>query len=212
MEQQVEEAEPILAAGRQHLSEVGLEVAGSAGTGAVVVETPEAAVGQESPPDSALRLDVSRREVPENLAVGRPGLASGVPVAGIKVKTEPLALLHHYGVPESFLRVGSPGGALLGCGIGEEEIVGDVLVASCPLLRKVVGPSQELQDRANQLLLGDGLVGAFGAAQRIAALTNAIPKCGKCRRARDGRAPLGGRLYAFGQEVVREQIGGHVSS
>ena len=83
-------------------------------------------------------------------------------------------------------------------------------MASCPLLRKVVGPSQELQDRANQFLLGDGLVGAFGAAQRIVALTNAIPKHGKCRRVRDGRPPLGGRLYAFGQEVVREQIAGHV--
>ena len=144
--------------------------------------------------------------------MGRPGLAFGVPVAGIKVKTEPLALLHHDGVPESFLRDGPPGGALLGCGIGEEEIVGDVLVAGCPLLRKVVGPSQELQDRANQLLLGDGLVGAFGATQRVVALTNAIPKYGKCRRVRDGRAPLGGRIYAFGQDVVREQIAGHVRS
>ena len=81
-----------------------------------------------------------------------------------------------------------------------------------PLLGKVVGPSQELQDRANQLLLGDGFVGASGAAQRIIALTNAFPKCGKCSRVRDGRAPLGGRIYAFGQDVVREQIAGHVRS
>ena len=159
--------EPVLAAGLQHLSEMGLEVAGGAWAGAVVIETPQSPVGQESPPDTALRLDVSHREVPQNLAVGRPGLASGVPVAGVEGETEPLALLHHDGVPESVLRVGSPGGALLGCGIGEEEIVGDVLVAGCPLLGKIVGPSQELQDRANQLLLGDGLVGAFGAAQRI---------------------------------------------
>ena len=144
--------------------------------------------------------------------MGRPGLASVVPVAGIEGETETLALLHHDGVTESFLRVGPPGGALLRCGIGEEEIVGYVLVAGCPLLGKVVGPSQEFQYRANQLLLGDGLVGAFGAAQRVVALTNAIPKCGKCRRVRDGRAPLGGRLYAFGQEVVREQIAGHVRS
>ena len=137
-------------------------------------------------------------------------MASDVLVAGIEGESEPFALLHHEGVPESFLRVGSPGGALFGCGIGEKEIVGDVLVAGCPLLGKVVDPSQELQDRANQLLLSDGLVGAFGAAQRIVALTNAIAKCGKCRRVRDGRVPLGGRLNAFCQEVVREQIDGHV--
>ena len=92
------------------------------------------------------------------------------------------------------------------------EITGYSLLSDTRTTPKVVGPSQEFQYRANQLLLGDGLVGAFGAAQRVVALTNAIPKCRKCRRVRDGRAPLGGRLYAFGQEVVREQIAGHVSS
>ena len=57
-EQQVEGAQGVCVASAEQLPEVGFEVAGGARAGALVVEPPHAAVGQEPPADPALRRAV----------------------------------------------------------------------------------------------------------------------------------------------------------
>ena len=157
-EQQVEEAQMVFSAGLQHAAQVGLEVAGGARPGAVVVETPHAAAGQNPPPYPALRLDLRRRQVPEYLAVRRPGPAPVLTVPGIESQAEPLALFHHDGVPVSCFADASRGCPLLRIGVREQQKVRDVLVACRALLWQVVRPPQKLQHRADQLLLGHRLV------------------------------------------------------
>ena len=175
--------------GLQRLGEVGLEVAGGARAGAVVVEAPHAAVGQDAPPYPAVRLDVRRRQVAEYLAVRRPGAAPSVRVAGVEREAEALALLDDDGVPEPLLGAYPRGGALLGAGVGEQQQVGDVLVAGRALLRQVVVPSQQLQHRADELLLGDGLVGVGGAAECVVAPADVLPERGERLRLRRPSTP-----------------------
>ena len=55
---------------------VDFVVAAGAGEGATVVETPDAAVGEDAPADAAVRVDVGGGQVAEDLAVGRTGLAA----------------------------------------------------------------------------------------------------------------------------------------
>ena len=156
----------VFVAGLQHLPKVGLEVAGGAGTGAVVVETPHAAAGQDSPLYPALRLDLRRRQVPQYLAVRRPCPVPSLAVPGVQGQAEPLALLHHDRVPVSLLGAASRGCPLLRGGVSEQQQVRDVLVACGALLGQVVRPPQELQHRPDQLLLGDSLV---RVAERLSA-------------------------------------------
>ena len=73
--------------------------------------------------------------------MGRAGLDPVVAVPGVQREAEPFALFHYRGGPVQLLSAGPAGGAGLGVGIGEEEVVGDILVAVRPLLRQVVGPS-----------------------------------------------------------------------
>ena len=62
-------------------------------------------------------------------------------------------------MPKAVARGWAGGGLGLGLSVGEKEMVGDVLVAVGALLRQVVGPAEQLEDRPDEVLLGDGLVG-----------------------------------------------------
>ena len=90
----MEEAQTGIVAGVEHCAEIGLVVAGGVGTGAVVVEAPHAAVGQDSPPDFPIGRVIGRREIAQDLAVGTGRLDLVVRVARVEGKTEPLALLN----------------------------------------------------------------------------------------------------------------------
>ena len=57
------------------------------------------------------------------------------------------------------------GGAGLGLGVGEEEQVGDVFAAAGGLLGEVVGPAEELEQGADEVLLGLGFVGVVGGGE-----------------------------------------------
>ena len=104
------------------------------------------------------------------------------------------------------------GGAILGIGVGEEQVVGDVLVAGRPLLRQVVRPPEQLQDRPDQVLLGDGLVGVRGAGEGVVAVEEGGAEGGEGLRVRGGRLPLGGGPDAVGEEVVGEELAAHGGS
>ena len=69
-------------------------------------------------------------------------MAAGVLVAGVEGQPKAFALLDHHSILVPIFSAGPAGGALLGCGVGEEEVIGDVLVAAGALLREIVGPAQ----------------------------------------------------------------------
>ena len=125
----------------------------------MVVEAPESAVRQDAPANVAVGLDIGGREVAQQLAVGRAGLDPVVAVPGIEGQAEAFALLDDGGVTVAFAGVGPAGRLGLGLGVGEQEMVGDVLVAVGALLGQVVGPAEEVEDRPDEVLLGDRLVG-----------------------------------------------------
>ena len=211
-EEQVEDPQVLFPAGREQVRQVGLEVAAGPGPGAVVVEAPDAAVGQHAPAQPTLRLDLGRGQVAEDLAVRGPGVESGLPVALVQGQAEALALLQGDRVPGAGAGVALRGGPLLGAGVREEQVVGDVLVAGGPLLRQVVGPSEQLQDRPDQVLLGDRLVGLGGTGEGFVALEDGFPEGGEGLRVSGGCLPLGGGPDAVGEEVVGEELAAHGGS
>ncbi len=154
-EEQAEGAQAVEAvAGLARGFKVDLIVAAGAGEGAAVVETPDAAVGEDAPADAAVRVDVRGGQVAQDLGVGRAGLFS---FAGVEGQAEALALGDGEGVGIT-LRGRLGRGAALGLGVTEEQMIGDVFVAVAALLRQVVAPAEQLEERADDLLLGGGLV------------------------------------------------------
>ena len=138
------------------------------------------------------------------------GSAAGVLVAGIQSQTKAFAFLNHRGILVPIFSAGSRGGAVLGRGVGEEEVVGDILVAAGALLRQILLPPKKLQDGPDQLLLRHGLVGWLpavgeGRIRRGDFAAESGHRCG-CR------LPLSGGLDAGGQEVVGEELAGHGTS
>ena len=201
MEQQVECAEKFFGAGIENVCQVGFEVAGGAGTGAVIVETPDAAVGQHTPPNPSVGGDVGCREVTQDLAVGRTGLDFVVLVSGVQWQSEAFALFDHRSVQVAVLCYGFGGGPSFRHVIDEKEVVGNVLVAGRALLRQIIGPSEEFQDRANQFLLGNGFVGLLVALETVVDLSDTGPERGD---GRSGSRPFRRGLYAVGKEIVGE--------
>ena len=175
----MEEAEILLLAGVEQGRQVGLVVAAGAGPGPVVVETPDPAVGQDAPAYAALRLDLGHREISQYLAVWGPAFQSLLPVPGVERKTEALALLHHRGVTETVLGPAFLNGPLLGVGVGEKEVIGDIFLASRSLLGQVVGPSQPFQDRTDQVRLGLGFVRVRRRAEGVVGSGDTLPEGGK---------------------------------
>ena len=132
--------------------EVDFAITAGAGERAAVVETPDAAVGEDAPADAPVRADVGRGQVAQDLAVRRTGLFSFACVEG---QAQALALGYGEGVGVT-LRAGFGGGAVFGVGVAEEQMVGDVFVVVAALLRQVVGPAEQGEEGADELLLGGG--------------------------------------------------------
>ena len=212
VEQQVEGAEGVFGAGLEHFRQVGFEIGARARARAVVVEAPDAAVGQDSPANPSVRDAVRGGEVAQHLAVRRGGPDPADAVAGVEADAEPLALANHGGVAESVVAAFSGGGARLGVGVGEQQQIGNVLVASRALLRQVVNPSQQLQDGMDQLLLGGGFGRVLEAAEGLIASAHAVLERGERFRPRGNGVPLGRGLDAVGQEVLGEELAGHIGS
>ena len=198
--------------GGEQVGQIGLEVAAGPGPGAVVVQAPDAAVGEQAPADPALRLDLGGGQVAEDLAVGRPGVESGLPVALVQGQAEALALLHDGGVPGAGGGVRLGRGAFLGAGVGEEQVVGDVLVARRALLRQVVGPPEQLQHRPDEILLGDRLVGVGGPGEGFVMAEDGLAEGGEGLGVSGRGLPLGGGPDAVGEEVVGEELAAHGES
>ena len=184
-EQQVERAEGVFVAGSQQGRQVGLVVAAGARPGAGVIQPPNAAVGQDAPAQAPVGDAIGGRQVSADLPVGgaRPGLVGCV--TSIEGQAEPLALFNQQSVPVAFFGVAAAGGAGLGFGVSEQQMVGDVFVARGALLRQVVDPAEQRQDRADQVLLGDRFVGAVVAAERLEALRHGVGKLAEGLRALD---------------------------
>ena len=119
--------------------QVDFVVAAGAGEGAAVVETPDAAVGEDAPADAPVRVDVGGGKIAEDLAVGRTGLA-----ACVERQIEAFALGDGQGVGVT-IGGGFGGGAVFGFGIAEEQMIGDVFVVVAALLGQVVRPNRAVR-------------------------------------------------------------------
>ena len=106
---------------------------------------------------------------------------------------------------------GFGGGAGLGGGAGEEQVIGDVLVLVAALLGQVVGPAEQIEEGADELLLGGGLVqgvegcGVLEAGAGLGAEGVEVGGLG------EGFLPGGGAADAFFEKVVGEELAGHWS-
>ena len=175
----------------------------------MVVQTPHATVGQNTPPDAPIRLDLRRRQIPQYLAVRRPRPAPLIRVPCIQRESKPFALLDNPGVPVTLPGAASRSCALLGVRVREQQMVRDILVSRRPLLRKVVRPSQKLQHRPDYLLLGDRLVRTVQTHQSAISLTDPVPERAKLPHRRHRLPPFGSRLYPIRQEILCKQSTGH---
>ena len=196
----------------KRVGEIDLEVGGGAGAGAAVVEPPDAAVGEDAPADAAVRHGVGGVQVAQYLAVRGFGAAGGVFAAVVQGQAEALALLDDEGVPVAVGGRGSLDGAGLGVGVGEQQVVGDVLVAVGALLGEVVGPAEQLEDGADQVLLGGGLVGGRGGGEGVVARAEAVAEGVERGGVVEGGAPFGGFAYALGEEVFGEEPALHLDA
>ena len=147
-EQQLKGPQIVVAARCQQVRQVDFEIAAGAGPRPLVVEAPDAAVGQDAPANPALGDRVGRGEVAQNLAVRRARPHAAARLARIERPAQTLALGDHHGVAEAVVGACAPCGAGLGVCIGEQQQVGNILAVRRALLRQVVGPAQQLQQRA----------------------------------------------------------------
>ena len=102
-EEQVEGAQGVRIVGLEDRFQIGFEVAAGAGPGAVVVEPPDAAVAEDAPAQPSVRDRLRRRQVAQDLAVGRAPLHGVVRVAAVERQAGALALLDQQRVPEALL-------------------------------------------------------------------------------------------------------------
>ena len=200
-EQQVERPQPVVALARQR-AEVGLEVAAGARPGALIVQPPDAPVGQDTPTDTPVRNGLRGGQVTEDLTVRGAALYRVVAVAAVEREPEAFALFHQQRIPIPFVRGRACRGARLGPGVGEQQMVGDVLVACGSLLRQGIGPSEQGEDRTDEVLFGDRFVGAREPAERLEHAAEAVPERSERARPAHGRAPLGRRADTVGEEVL----------
>ena len=208
----MEDPQAVLAARLQQVAQVGLVVAACAWPGAVVVEPPDGAVGKHAPANAAVRSSVCGLQIAQDLAVR---CVAGRPVAGIshvQRQTKALAFLHGQGVAEACVWILLSDGTRLGVGVGEQQVVGDVLVARGTLLRQVVSPAQRLQQRTHQLLFRSRLMQVGRVAELSESLTRRLVEGGERFRFCDGALPFWRGLDAVRQEILGEQLTGHVGS
>ena len=206
-----EQAEGAQGAAIVHLGrgfEVGFVVAAGARAGAAVVEAPDAAVGEDAPADAPVRVDIRRRQVAQDLRVRRAALALLLFVACVQRHAEPFALGDGKGIGVA-LRSRLGGRACFRLGVAEQQMVVVVLVAVAALLRQEVGPAEQLQQRADQLLLGRGLVyrvkaaGVVEQGERLGAEGVKLSGIGQ------GFPPGVGVVDAFFEKIAGEKLAGH---
>ncbi len=187
---------------------VGFVVAAGARAGAAVVEAPGAAVGEDAPADAPVRVDIGRRQVAQDLRVGRAGLALLLFVARIEGHPEPFALGDGKGIDVA-VRTRLGRGVRFRPGVAEEQEVGDVFVAVAALLRQIVAPAEQVEQRADQLLLGRGLVDGVKAGRVVEQGERLGAKGVKLRGFGQGGLPGVGVEDAFFEEVAGEKLAGH---
>ena len=152
--------------------------------------------------------DVGGGQVAEELGVGRAGRAAIVAVAVVEGEAEALAFGDGEGIGVA-VGAGFGGGAGLGGGVGEEEVIGDVFVAVAALLGQVVGPAEEFEEGADELLFGGGLVdgveggGVLEEGLGVGAEGFEVGGLG------EGFLPGAGAEDAFFEKVVGEELSGH---
>ena len=134
----------------------------------------------------------------------RTGHGLAVLITVIQSTAEPLALFHYQRVQVAIVGLPLGGSTLLGGSVGKKQVIGNVFVTDRALLRQVVGPSEQIQDGTDQILLGGGFVGVCGTAEGIVPLTHAVPERSKRLRPGNRGCPFGRGLYAVGEEVVGE--------
>ena len=100
-EQQLKGPQIVVAARCQQVRQVDFEIAAGAGPRPLVVEAPDAAVGQDAPANPALGDRVGRGEVAQNLAVRRARPQAAARLARIERPAQTLALGDHHGVAEA---------------------------------------------------------------------------------------------------------------
>ena len=164
--------------------QIDFVVAAGAGAGAAVVEAPDAAVGEDTPTDAPVRADVGGGEIAQELGMGRAGAAAIVVVACVEGQAEAFAFGDGEGVGVALGGEFGGGGAGLGGGVGEEQMVGDVLVAIAALLGQVFVPAEESEQRADQILFGGGFVGGSGKRRPCSG-----GRTGRCGRRQSLPAP-----------------------
>ena len=165
--------------------QVYFAVAAGAGAGAAVIEAPDAAIGEDAPADAPVRTDVGGGQVAEDLGVGRTGMAALVAVACVQGQAEAFALSDDQRVGVAIL-AGLGSGAGLGVGIAKEQMVGDVFVAFIALLGQVVGPAEQIEQGADQVLLGRQL--RWRSGRRRPGLRGRRPRRGRRRSRAAGRS------------------------
>ena len=89
-------------------------------------------------------------------------------------------------------------------------MIRDVLITGCSLLRQVVGPSQQVKNGTNQILLCLGFVGVLGMAEVLVTLSNPTPEGFERVRLADEALPIACAPDALCEEVMGEQLAGHV--
>ena len=140
----------------------------------------------------------------------RAGLDLVALIPDIQRDTHPLTLFDHRGIEVTLVGFGSGSRLPLGLGVREEQQVRNVLVTGNPLLRQVVGPSQEFQYRTDQLLFRHRFVRVLEPAQCLVTVKEVAPETRKRLRSGGRSSPLGGGLDALGEEVIGEQLACHV--
>ena len=119
-----------------------------------------------------------------------------------------LALGDDKGIRITF-RDGFGGGAVFGLGIAEKQMIGDVFVVVTALLGQVVGPTEQFEERTDELLLGGSLVygmkvgGILKKGESLGA--EGVEVCGLGQ----GFLPSGGAEDSVFKKVVGEQLAWH---
>ena len=89
-------------------------------------------------------------------------------------------------------------------------MIGDVLVADAALLRKVVGPAEQFEQGADQLLLGRGLVDRAKAGRIVEQGERLRAEGFELRGLGQGFLQGVGVEYAFFEKVGDEKLTGHL--
>ena len=107
------------------------------------------------------------------------------------------------------MRGGFGGGGVSGCGVAEEEVVGDVFVEVAALLGEVVGPAEQVEEGADELLLGGGFVdvveGGGVVDEGLGVGAKVVEFCGLG----EGFLPGVGEEDTFFEKVVGEELTRH---